>query len=80
MTSWGMYPASRPARCLVAAWFLYHFRNGGIWVMLARDWIACQINESDIYSTNIRIPSFVQVITFGMGLLATIVFGIAVTK
>ena len=66
---------------LFAGWFLFLISvAGGIWVMLAVTGTLAKNANPQIYSSNIQIPSYVQLGTFALGLLATIVFGIQVSK
>jgi len=69
------------AYCLVSAWFFYLVSViGGVWVMLAATGSLARSTSPNVYATNIRVPAYIQVIGFGLGLLATVLFGVGVTK
>jgi len=69
------------AFALVTAWFFYLVSVvGGVWLMLAATGSLARSPQPDIYASNIRLPASIQVIGFALGVLATVIFGIAVTK
>jgi hypothetical protein len=69
------------AGSLLTAWLFYLVSVvGGVWLMLAATGSLAKSPSPDIYSSNIRIPALVQVISFALAMIATVVFGAAVTK
>jgi hypothetical protein len=66
---------------LWAGWGLFMVSvAGGVLVMLAVTGTLAEDTDPEPYAPNIRTYSLIQLSTFGLGLVATIVFGIQVSR
>ena len=71
----GNLPSSRG--WLIFAWVLLGLSIfGGCWMLLAMTGSLAAGGTPSINSWNIRLPALLQVMTFGIGLASTVVFGI----